>query len=271
MNGVLEGKTAVVTGAAKGIGRAVAEALSAAGAHVVAVDIDGDGAAATAAALASATAKQCDVRDEAAVGRLFDEVVAERSRVDVLVAAAGVARVGPLVGMSLADWHSVLSVDLDGVFLCATRAAAAMSTTGGGSIITIASIKAFGGSPAIGHYGAAKAGVVSLTKTLALEMRDHGIRANAICPGWIGTDMVFDRTAELESARRRHGRGDRPPAGSARRACRDRAAGGVPRLRSLVVLFRRHLRRRRWRHRVPGLTPIPSSPKGPPIWQPSTP
>ena len=92
------------------------------------------------------------------------------------------------------------SVDLDGVFLCTKHAGAAMAANGGGSIINIASIKAFGGSPATGHYGAAKAGVVSLTKTAALELRGHGVRVNAICPGWVGTDMVSDNKAELESA-----------------------------------------------------------------------
>jgi NAD(P)-dependent dehydrogenase (short-subunit alcohol dehydrogenase family) len=74
-----------------------------------------------------------------------------------------------------------------------------MAGAGGGSIINIASIKAFGGSPATGHYGAAKAGVVSLSKTAALELRSFGVRVNAICPGWVGTDLVNDRKGELES------------------------------------------------------------------------
>ena len=94
----------------------------------------------------------------------------------------------------------MLAVDLDGVFLCVKHAGAVMAGAGGGSIITIASIKAFGGSPATGHYGAAKAGVVSLTKTAAIELRDLGVRVNAICPGWAATDMVADRKDELEAA-----------------------------------------------------------------------
>jgi NAD(P)-dependent dehydrogenase (short-subunit alcohol dehydrogenase family) len=74
-----------------------------------------------------------------------------------------------------------------------------MAGNGGGSIINVASIKAFGGSPGVGSYGAAKAGVVSLTKTAAMELRDHGVRVNAICPGWLATDMVLDKKAELEA------------------------------------------------------------------------
>jgi NAD(P)-dependent dehydrogenase (short-subunit alcohol dehydrogenase family) len=92
-----------------------------------------------------------------------------------------------------------MAVDLDGVFLCTKYAAAAMANNGGGSIINVASIKAFGGAPGVGNYGAAKAGVVSLTKTAAMEMRDHGVRVNAICPGWLSTEMVADKKAELEA------------------------------------------------------------------------
>jgi NAD(P)-dependent dehydrogenase (short-subunit alcohol dehydrogenase family) len=115
-----------------------------------------------------------------------------------MVACAGIATVKPIVQMPLEEWRAVLSVDLDGVFLCTKHAGLAMASNGGGSIINIASIKAFGGAPATGHYGAAKAGVVSLTKTAALELRSAGVRVNAICPGWVGTDMVNDRKAEFE-------------------------------------------------------------------------
>src|SRR5439155_6975415 len=140
----------------------------------------------------------CDVRDENQVAQLVRETVKRHGHLDVMVSNAGIATVNPLVKMTLEEWRSVLAVDLDGVFLCTKHAALAMAGNGGGSIINIASIKAAGGSPATGPYGAAKAGVVSLSKTAAIELREAGIRVNAICPGWVGTDMVHDRKEELE-------------------------------------------------------------------------
>ena len=199
MTEILEGKVAIVTGAAKGIGLAIAKRLSEAGATVVLADINAEGAAAAAEGVARGEAAPVDVRDEAQVQKLVADTVAKHGHLDIMVAGAGVATVKPLVQMGLDEWHDVLSVDLDGVFLCTKHAGLEMANNGGGSIINIASIKAFGGSPATGHYGAAKAGVVSLTKTAALELRAAGVRVNAICPGWIATDMVMDRKAELES------------------------------------------------------------------------
>jgi NAD(P)-dependent dehydrogenase (short-subunit alcohol dehydrogenase family) len=190
---LLDGRVAIVTGAAKGIGLAVARRFGAEGATVVLADI------ADAPAQERGESVACDVRDEAQVERLVQGTVERHGRLDVMVAAAGIATVRPLVQMTLEEWRSVLAVDLDGVFLCTKHAGSAMAAGGGGSIINIASIKAFGGSPATGHYGAAKAGVVSLTKTAALELRGHGVRVNAICPGWVETDMVRDNKAELES------------------------------------------------------------------------
>ena len=199
MTNLLENKTAIVTGAAKGIGRAIAAKLAEAGATVIVTDIDGDAATAAASGIPGAESAVCDVRDEAQVEKLVQDAVARHGHVDVFVSNAGVATVKPLVEMGLDEWRDVLSVDLDGVFLCTKHAGRAMASNGGGSIINIASIKAFGGSPATGHYGAAKAGVVSLTKTAALELRAHGVRVNAICPGWVATDMVTDHAQELES------------------------------------------------------------------------
>jgi NAD(P)-dependent dehydrogenase (short-subunit alcohol dehydrogenase family) len=94
----------------------------------------------------------------------------------------------------------VLAVNLDGVFSSVRHAGRAMAATGGGSIITMASITGFAGSPLIAHYAAAKAAVISLTKTAAIELRGHGVRVNAICPGFIGTDLVLDRKSQFEQA-----------------------------------------------------------------------
>ena len=217
MTNLLDGKVAIVTGAARGLGLAIASRLGAAGATVVLSDIDGDAASSAAAGLSGAStaasasasasvavesppasAVRCDVTDEASVKALVDGVVSEHGKLDVMVACAGIAGVSPLTQMSLEEWRRVLAVDLDGVFLCTKHAGAAMAAGGGGSIINVASIKAFGGAPATGHYGAAKAGVVSLTKTAALELRAFGVRVNAICPGWVSTDMVHAHKAELE-------------------------------------------------------------------------
>jgi NAD(P)-dependent dehydrogenase (short-subunit alcohol dehydrogenase family) len=196
--GQLDGKIAIVTGAAKGLGEAVARAYASEGATVVVSDIDGDGAARVAASLDGATSTQCDVRSEDAVSALVKGTVDAHGRLDIIVPNAGIAIVKPLVMNSLADWREVMSVNLDGVFLCVRFAAEAMAATGGGVIVNMCSITAQAGSPLIASYAAAKAGVMSLTMTAAVEMRDHGIRVNAILPGFIGTDLVNDRKAEFE-------------------------------------------------------------------------
>jgi NAD(P)-dependent dehydrogenase (short-subunit alcohol dehydrogenase family) len=201
MSGLLDGKVAIVTGAAKGLGLAIAHKLSDAGATVVLSDLDEAAVNSAAAGIDGAGSAVCDVRDEQQVEKLVNDTVAEHGHLDVMVACAGVATVKPIVQMPLEEWREVMSVDLDGVFLCTKHAGLAMANNDPptrGSIINIASIKAFGGAPATGHYGAAKAGVVSLTKTAAMELRPAGVRVNAICPGWVGTDMVNDHKAEFE-------------------------------------------------------------------------
>lgn len=187
MNGILKNKTAIVTGGAKGIGRAIAERFSAVGAKVVVADIDGDGATKVAASLEGALAVTCDVTDEQHVASLVAAAVSEYGQLDVMVNNAGVVGVSPVVDTSFEEWRRVLAVNLDGVFLGVKHAAPAIVAAEGGSIVNIASIKAFGGLPTVSSY-ASKAAVVSLTKSAALELRGNGVRVNAICPGYLATE-----------------------------------------------------------------------------------
>jgi NAD(P)-dependent dehydrogenase (short-subunit alcohol dehydrogenase family) len=194
----LDGKIAVVTGAAQGIGRAVAERYVAEGATVVVSDIDASGAERTAGAIGAANWTACDVTDEGQVQSLVQGVVDEHGGLDIAVANAGIAHMGATVGQSLADWRKVTAVNMDGVFLTLNHAGGAMAGSGGGALVTIASVTAFAGSPLIGSYAASKAAAVNVTRTVAIEMRAHGVRANAICPGFIDTELVSTRKHVFE-------------------------------------------------------------------------
>lgn len=198
MSALLDGRIAIVTGAGRGLGRAIAERFGAEGATVVVSDIDEPAARKVAESIPGATARHCDVRDEGQVRALVDATVAEHGGLHVMVPNAGVGSPMPLLEMDLAAWRRVLEVNLDGVFLSIRYAAPAIIASGGGSIVTLASVTATTGSPLIGHYAAAKAGVVNLTKTAATELRAHGVRVNALLPGFIGTDLVTAATPRFE-------------------------------------------------------------------------
>ena len=195
---VLKDRIAIVTGGAKGLGAAIAAELDSEGALVVVTDIDGPGAERTAKELTRGESAVCDVRDDAAVAALVADVVGRHGRLDIMVANAGIATVTSIAEMDFETWRSVLAVNLDGVFSSVRHAGSAMAAHGGGSIITMASVTGFAGSPLIAHYAAAKAGVISLTKTAAIELRGHGVRVNAVCPGFIGTDLVTERAHLFE-------------------------------------------------------------------------
>lgn len=194
------GKTAIVTGAANGIGLAIATRLSAGGANVVISDIDEAAAKAAASVLPNATAIACDVTDEAQVQALVAQTVSTYGGLHIMVPNAGIASVGPIIGLDLAAWRKVTSVNLDGAFLSIRYAAPAIMASGGGTIVTIASITGLAGTPLVGPYAATKAAVVNLTRTVAVELRDHGVRVNAVLPGFVATHLVTDQTAAFEQA-----------------------------------------------------------------------
>lgn len=198
--GILDGKTAIVTGAVGSIGRACAEGLIAEGATVVVSDLDAAAIEKAAEEIGAARAIACDVRDDAQMAAFVEGVVEIGGGLDIAVANAGVVNVAPVVENSLEDWRSVTSVNLDGVFVTLKHAALAMVASGGGSIVAISSITGKAGYPFAASYAAAKAGVISLCRTAALELREPGVRVNAVCPGFIETPMVGankDRFAEL--------------------------------------------------------------------------
>jgi NAD(P)-dependent dehydrogenase (short-subunit alcohol dehydrogenase family) len=199
VTGILEGKIAIVTGAGKGLGRAIAEAFDAEGATVVVADIDETAAKDVAASLTRGEAVACDVRDEAAVEALVAGTVARHGGLDIAVANAGVGIVAPIATTDLAAWRQVTSINLDGVFLTVRHCALAMAASGGGSIITMASITGFGGAALVASYAAAKAATINLTKTAALEFRAHGVRVNAVCPGFVDTDLVRDNREQFDT------------------------------------------------------------------------
>lgn len=189
-----KGQVAMVTGGARGIGRAIAEGLAQKGAHVVVADINADEARETASVLASlgvrAMGIRLDVSNSEEVKKVFEEMRKEFGRIDILVNNAGITRDGLLLRMKEEDWDSVMDINLKSVFLCSREAIKDMSQQRYGRIVSISSVAAFMGNPGQANYGASKAGIIGLTKTLAKEYASRGITVNAVAPGFIQTAMT---------------------------------------------------------------------------------
>ena len=191
----LEGKVALVTGGSQGIGESIANALGAAGAHVVVAARSEDKAAAVAKAITSsggrAEALRLDVSDPASVSAAFKAIVEKHGKLDILVNNAGITDDGLILRMSKESWDKVLATDLTGVFLCAQEAAKIMLKKRVlGRIVNITSVVGLMGNPGQTNYAAAKAGVVGFTKALAREIGSRGITVNAVAPGYIETSMT---------------------------------------------------------------------------------
>ncbi|MCH8808391.1 MAG: SDR family oxidoreductase [Proteobacteria bacterium] len=198
----LENKRVVVTAGGAGIGRAVAEAFSAAGARVHVCDIDADRLADLGCAAPRIGRSLADVADPAQVARLFDEALAGLGGLDVLVNNAGIAGpTGAVEDCDPAAWRQTLAVNLDGAFHCLRRAIPVMKQARAGSIVNIASTAGLFGYPLRAPYVASKWALIGLTKTLAIELGPWGIRANAVCPGSIEGPRM-DRVIAAEAAAR---------------------------------------------------------------------
>jgi len=193
----LDNKTAIATGARRGIGRTIALALAKEGANVVVSDISQEDCQKVVTEIEGLGRKglalKCNVTSRAEVEDMVRRTVVEFGKVDILVNNAGIISFKPFLELTDEDWDNTLNVNLKGQFLCARAVAKEMDKNKWGRIINIASISSGGcgiAFPLIAHYTASKGGVMALTEALALELTSKGINVNAICPGAIDTDMV---------------------------------------------------------------------------------
>jgi 3-oxoacyl-[acyl-carrier protein] reductase len=200
----LTGKSALVTGAGRGIGRDIALTLADAGADVGISDIDLETAQATADDVVAkgrkSIALKANVASSEDVSGMFKSFLGEFGKVDILVNNAGITRDGLAVRMKEEDWDAVLNVNLKSAFLCCKEAARPMMKARGGKIVNIASVVGLMGNAGQANYSASKAGMIGLTKTMARELATRGVNVNAVAPGFIKTAMT-DKLSDEEKER----------------------------------------------------------------------
>lgn len=186
-----DGRVAIVSGAAQGIGRAIAERLGKEGARVVAVDLNGGGAMATAKAIGGASfGVECDIGDPQSVARLYAEVEKAAGKLDILINAAGIVPFVPWDQLTFEEWRRVMRVNLDGLYLMCRGGSDMMRKNSYGRIVNISSNSIFAGTPNMAHYVASKGGVLTFSRALATELGAYKITVNSICPGLTDTETV---------------------------------------------------------------------------------
>ena len=202
--GSLAGKVSLVTGASRGIGRAIAKALAAEGATVVLGARDETRLAEAVAEIQAAGGKgmaaSLDVADRASVERCFEEVLKAHGRIDHLVNNAGITRDNLLLRMKEAEWSEVMATNLTGVFHCTQAVLRPMLRQRSGRIVNVTSVVGVAGNAGQANYAASKAGIIGFTKSVAREVASRGITANAVAPGFIETDMTGAMTDKAREA-----------------------------------------------------------------------
>jgi 3-oxoacyl-[acyl-carrier protein] reductase len=200
----LGGQVTIVTGAARGLGQAIAKTLAAAGAKVACVDVNASTLADTVQAIIAAGGIAAgiagDVTDSQRVGEIVNEVVQKWGAINILVNNAGITRDNSILRMKDEQWDAVLNINLRGTFLFIRAAAKPMIKGRGGRIINIASVSGLMGNPGQANYSASKAGVIGLTRTVARELAARDITVNAVAPGFIATDMTAALGEEMLTA-----------------------------------------------------------------------